>query len=176
MRDISVDVVNQRVMDELLAARSVVDFGGDGGRFIEELKGLTPEKVCVLVEPSMGLVSEVAMRQLKPDRVVETCPEVFVQDDRCAYDAIVCRNVLQEIDDLHRFLEGIYERLRPGGRVIILGNLDGKRGWKNAYTLFPERIDEQMRQVGFSVDRRSAKNLLFVVGKKDLVETDQQVI
>lgn len=166
MKEVSDSIFCARIADELKGARSVVDLGGDGGAFIRKLQESAPEKTYVLVEQKVQAVAQDALA-----RIVETHPEVFVVDDRNAYDAVICRKAMEKIGDVKTFFSGVYDRLRPGGKFVLIDSSQSS-GWKNAYTLCPERVDAMLADIGFSVEKSQMASLLFVIGTKEIRKSD----
>jgi SAM-dependent methyltransferase len=92
-----------------------------------------------------------------------------LQEERL--DTAVCMNVLEHIEDDRAALRGIYESLRPGGRLILLvpahprlyGTLDEVVGHFRRYTRAEGR--EKMRAAGFTVLRSHYFNSVGAAGR-----------
>lgn len=86
------------------------------------------------------------------------------------FDTVVCLNVLEHIKDDYKALQNIYHLLKKGGRLILLvpiykflyGEID--RSIKHFRRYDPEALQEMLKQIGFTIEKKRKLNWLGALG------------
>ena len=89
---------------------TVIDFGAGAGTFALPLSKTDVAMVCI--EPDPGLRDDLSSAGLTAHADLETVPSGSVN---CVYSL----NVLEHIEDDRATLTALFDRVRPGGKVII---------------------------------------------------------
>lgn len=117
------DAAPQRVLDVA---------GGDGTDAIRlaalghEVTVLDPAGAMLTVAMEHAEAYDVADRLHVVQAVAEDAPELFSPND---FDAVLCHNLLQFVDDRCSVLAAVMAPLRPGGLLSVLApNADGAAG------------------------------------------------
>lgn len=103
---------------DLEAGDLVVDIGGNTGVLLDEFHWWTDE--LLNVEPAMKMARRSGARGIKT--MVEFFDPDVARDIRERYGqakAVVATNVINQVDDLRGFLEGVETLLEPDGRFVF---------------------------------------------------------
>jgi 2-polyprenyl-3-methyl-5-hydroxy-6-metoxy-1,4-benzoquinol methylase len=126
----------QHVVDKLALGSGVLlaDVGAGTGQFTAEIarRGI----IAVLVEPSKEMLAMAAKQQDVDMRLLQATAQEFASGERAPgerFDRLLMKEMLHHVppDERRSMLEGLKDRLAPGGRLLAL-----TRPHKPAYPLF----------------------------------------
>ncbi len=143
------------VLADLDPRSRVVDVGAGGGALVGDLRALGHRAWALDLSPvtarrsraehgdALGVVSDAARLPLRPG----------------AADAITSLDVIEHLDDDVEALEGFYEALRPGGRLVVTvpayewawSEHDARLGHRRRYDA--DGLRRVLEGAGFTVDR-----------------------
>lgn len=166
-------------MHELTKTSKIIEIGSNDGSFLNELKKLGYENLLG-IEPSMDGYQSATKNGIKTihdyfsENIART---IFKHQGKC--DLIICRHVLEHIQDIDMFSAGLSKLLRPSGHILIevpdadfiLNEMDYSQIWEehtNYFTLktlsyFFSQIEIQQTYSGSA--QFSGQSLIFT-GKK----------
>jgi SAM-dependent methyltransferase len=132
------------------AGGSVLDFGAGLGTFARPMRDAGRTVVCIEPDPDARSGLRAAGMEAHAS-LADAPPRLF--------DGIYTFNVLEHIDDDAAALSGLYERLRPGGRLIVyvpafqvlFSAMDRAVGHRRRYRR--GALKRAVEQAGFRVSR-----------------------
>jgi arsenite methyltransferase len=180
-------VRRRRIVRETLGARPgerVLDVGCGPGFYCEELLDEVGESGAVVgVDPSTAMLG-LAERRCGDRADLREGEAVALPVDDGAFDAAICVQVLEYVEDSPAGLAEIHRALRPGGRALIwdidwdtvsLNSADEERNervlraWDEhlAHRSLPRTLAPQMRAAGFDDVRMEAHAFTSIDGDGD---------
>lgn len=127
----------------------ILDFGAGNGLFAQAMKEQGHKVTCVEPEPALatalaeaGFKTYASLDEIEPNSL----------------DGAYTLNVLEHIEDDRAVLSGLYDRIKPGGRLyiyvpafqILFSSMDRRVGHVRRYRL--NELVEKCRDVGFNVE------------------------
>lgn len=136
----------------------VADIGCGTGYFTIRLFPLVPRGrvLAVDAERSMVEATEARLKAAGAANVTGVVAEAGALELPSAVDAALVVDVYHHVDDRAGFLKRLRERVRPGGRVLILEHRPDPSipGPPMDMRLAPERVLEEFRGAGFELETR----------------------
>jgi SAM-dependent methyltransferase len=150
--------------------RRIVEAGAGIGTVSELLLRRAAPDTMLLIEPDRGNVAELRRRFTNDARVRIHHGYLEDTDPSFAADTIVAVNVLEHVGQPAGFLDAAYERLTPGGALLILvpalpaiyGSLDKAFEHYRRYTR-PE-LEKDLSDAGFEVEQLHYMNVVGIAG------------
>lgn len=158
----------------------LVDIGGGTGGFTHELakrmaiEGSEPQ--VMLVEPAEEMIAQAKTRANPALKPLHGDVETFLAtDEKC--DRVMFKEVVHHIptSERDRVFSGLYKRLPPGGRVLIITrpSILGDHPFPDFFLKYwaenqptPESYEEHLRQAGFEVVSRPPEGFPLCITKE----------
>ncbi|MFA5905565.1 MAG: class I SAM-dependent methyltransferase [Desulfobacula sp.] len=167
-------------INELTHTSKIIEIGSNDGSFLNELKKLGYQNLLGIEPSKDGYQSAIRNH-------IETIHDYFsmdlarsILDKQGPYDLIICRHVLEHIQDLEMFSAGLSSLLRRGGYILIevpdadfiLDETDYSQIWEehtNYFTL--TTLDYYLSRIGirqiFTFTAQFSGQALIFGGKRD---------
>ena len=150
--------------------RRIAEAGAGIGTVSELLLQRAAPEAMLLIEPDRGNAQALKRRFAKDPRVSVHHGYLEDADPAFAADTIVAVNVLEHVGRPAGFLDAAYERLTPGGALLILvpalpalyGSLDKAFEHYRRYTR-PE-LEKDLSDAGFEIEQLHYMNVVGIAG------------